>query len=132
LAPSLHIRITIGKKGLLHVDIEDIYALIPQMQCKSGCRECCINFGVPSRTRIEDDRINAFLREHGMEMKQAVGTACPYVSDRGCTIYPVRPFTCRLYGTSPNYRCKLGAGPLELLHPDEEADLFYYYQSNFF
>jgi hypothetical protein len=26
----------------------------------------------------------------------------------------------------------LGAGPLEFLHPDEEADLFYHYQSNFF
>jgi hypothetical protein len=116
----------------IFMDIEDIYALIPQMECKPGCRECCINFGVPSRTRVEDERIRAFLREHGMEMKQARGTTCPYVSARGCAIYAVRPFTCRLYGTSPNYVCKLGARPLELLHPDEEADLFYHYQSNFF
>jgi len=114
------------------LDIEDVYALIPKMRCKTGCVKCCVEFGVPSRTRVEDDRIRAFLREHGMEMKQATGTTCPYVSDRGCTIYPVRPFACRLYGASPNYLCQLGAGPLEFLHPDEEVDLFYHYQSNFF
>ena len=67
-----------------------------------------------------------------MELKQARGTTCAYVSDQGCTIYPVRPFTCRLYGASPNYLCKIGARPLELQHPDEEADLFFHYQSNFF
>jgi Fe-S-cluster containining protein len=114
------------------MDIEDIYALIPTMQCKPGCRECCIEFGVPSRTKIEDERLKLFLREHGMERKQAVGTTCPYVSDLGCSVYPVRPFTCRLYGVSPNYRCKIGVAPLNLLHPDEEDDLFYHYQSNFF
>ncbi|HYA42720.1 MAG TPA: YkgJ family cysteine cluster protein [Syntrophobacteraceae bacterium] len=114
------------------MDIEDLYALIPTMRCIPGCRECCIEFGVPSRTGIEDERIKSFLREHGMEMKHAVGTTCPYVCERGCAIYPVRPFTCRLYGASPNYLCKMGARPLDLLHPDEEADLLYRYQSNFF
>jgi Fe-S-cluster containining protein len=102
------------------------------MECKPGCRECCVNFGVPSRTRLEDELIRGYLRERGMQFKQATGTTCPYVSDLGCTIYPVRPFTCRLYGTSPNYLCKLGARPLDLLHPDEEEDLFYHYRSNFF
>ena len=114
------------------MDIEDIYSLIPDMLCKPGCKECCINFGVPSRTKVEDERIRSFLREHGMEMKQATGATCPYVSDIGCAIYPVRPFTCRLYGASPNYLCKVGARPLELLHPDEEADLFFRYRQNFF
>ncbi len=114
------------------MEIEDVYALIPEMHCNEGCKKCCIDFGVPSRTRVEDDRIKAFLREKGMELKQASGKTCAYVSEQGCTIYPVRPFTCRLFGTSPNYLCMEGARPLRLLDPDEEAELFHHYQSNFF
>jgi len=114
------------------MDIEDVYALIPEMQCRPGCKKCCIEFGVPSRTKAEDERIKAFLDEKGLKLKLAKNTTCPYVSDRGCEIYPVRPLTCRLFGTSPNYRCMEGAGPLRLLHPDEEEELFYHYRRNFF
>ncbi len=114
------------------MDIEDVYALIPQMQCEPGCMECCINFGIASRTSVEDERIKKFLRENGMNLKPSRGTTCSFLSEKGCSIYPVRPFTCRLFGTSPNYLCKKGARPVRLLHPDEEEDLFYFYRSNFF
>lgn len=114
------------------MDIEDIYGLIPAFPCIPGCVECCRSFGVPSRTRVEDERIKEFLRARGLSIKLAQGTTCPYVSDEGCAIYPVRPLTCRIYGTSPNYQCKRGARPLQLLHPDEEVDIFHYYQTNFF
>jgi Fe-S-cluster containining protein len=114
------------------MDIEDIYNLLPDVGCPGGCVECCRNFGVPSRTKVEDERIREYLRTHGMELKQAMGITCPYVSEKGCTIYPVRPLTCRLYGTSPNYLCKMGVRPLRLLHPDEEEEIFYLYRKNFF
>jgi Fe-S-cluster containining protein len=114
------------------MDIEDLYAMIPQMECPAGCTECCSNFGVPSRTRVEDERFKAYLKSRGREITQAEGTTCPYVSEKGCTVYPVRPFTCRLYGTSPGYRCKMGVSPLQPLNEDEEADLYNLYRENFF
>jgi hypothetical protein len=114
------------------MDIDDIYNLIPDFMCTNGCHECCQNFGVPSRTRTEDERIKAFLKKNAMKLGKAVGTTCPYLNELGCTIYPVRPLICRLYGTSPNYRCKMGVAPLKLLHEDEEAEIFHLYQTYFF
>jgi Fe-S-cluster containining protein len=114
------------------MEIEDLYELIPNVMCPPGCTECCSNFGVPSRTRVEDERIRGFLREQGRELGQAEGLRCPYVTEAGCSIYPVRPLTCRMYGSSVNYQCKMGAGPLRLLQEDEEAEIFYFYRENFF
>jgi len=113
------------------MDIEDIYGLLPDFQCPSGCTVCCSNFGVASRTRVEDERIREYLRVQGREPLPTQGTTCPYVCQHGCTIYPVRPLICRLYGTSPNYQCIMGVRPVRLLHEDEEAEIFQYYYDNF-
>lgn len=112
--------------------IQDLYALIPEFPCLPGCTACCRAFGIPSQTRTETRRIRKYLKEKGLPFKPAEGTTCPYVSDLGCTIYPVRPFICRLFGASPNLLCHLGARPLGLLHEDEEADLWHHYWENFF
>ena len=114
------------------MDIQDIYQLIPDFICTKGCHECCQNFGVPSRTRVEDERIKAFLHENSLPVGEAQGNTCPYLIETGCSIYPVRPLICRLYGTSPNYLCKMKVAPLRMLHEDEEADIFHLYQANFF
>ena len=45
------------------MDIEDIYNLIPDFMCTDGCHECCQNFGVPSRTKVEDERIKGISSE---------------------------------------------------------------------
>ncbi len=47
--------------------IDDLYDLIPELMCTEGCYECCKNFGVPSRTKVEDERIKTFFREHSMQ-----------------------------------------------------------------
>ena len=118
------------------MDIEDIYELIPDMICTEGCYQCCKNFGVPSRTKVEDERIKEFLREHSMQLGEAQGHTCPYLDESlaigGCSIYPVRPLICRLYGTSPNYLCKVGVRPVNLLQEDQEEEIFYLYRKNFF
>ncbi len=108
--------------------LDDLYALIPDMQCIPECTDCCRLFGVPSRTLEEDARIRAYLRDQGREIVTAQGTTCPYLSDQGCTIYPVRPFTCRLFGTTSNLLCPRGARPVELLHEDLEAEIQYRYR----
>ena len=112
--------------------IDDLYQLIPPFQCKEGCTECCKRFGIPSRTPIEDERIKKFLAAQGLSPGIAVGTRCPYVTETGCSIYPVRPLICRIYGTSPNYRCIMGLSPVEPLHPDLEAEIFELYRRYFF
>lgn len=114
------------------MEIEDLYTLISDFLCTPGCHECCENFGVPSRTQAEDERLKTFLREHQMRPGEATGNTCPYLDRTGCSIYPVRPLICRLYGTSPNYRCVRGVAPLRILHEDEEAEIFHLYQANFF
>ena len=114
------------------MDIEDLYALIPDIICTPGCIACCNNFGVPSRTAVEDERMQVYFRQHNLRFLEAKGNACPYVTARGCSIYPVRPLICRLYGTSPSYRCQMNIMPLNPLHEDEEAEILFLYQKYFF
>jgi hypothetical protein len=115
------------------VEIDDLYRMIPDFLCTPGCHECCSTFGVPSRTREEEERIRRFMAERGMAAVAARGTTCPHlVIGFGCSIYSVRPLICRLYGTSPTYRCVRGVSPLHLLHEDEEAEIFHLYQTYFF
>lgn len=113
------------------MEIDDLYAMIPRVPCPAGCITCCKNFGIPSRSMIEDERIGKFLKEQGMSYKEASGMTCPYVTETGCSIYPVRPFICRLYGTSPNYICIENYRPEMLLAPEEEEELFHLYYLHF-
>ena len=114
------------------MDINDIYELIPDFHCTEGCHDCCQNFGVPSRTRVEDERVKAFLRKNSMQLGEAQGNTCPYLNETGCSIYPVRPLICRLYGTSPSYRCKMEVMPIRFLHEDEEEEILHLYRTHFF
>ncbi len=111
--------------------IEDIYSLIPEFLCIEGCTECCRRFGVPSMKNVEKKRIMAYIRKHGIRIKKREDLTCPYVNEKGCTIYPVRPFICRLYGTSPSYPCIKGVFPTRMLHPDEEEEIFHRYMTEF-
>ncbi len=98
------------------MQIEDLYKLIPDFICTEGCHVCCQEFGVPSRTRVEDKRVKVFLQNNSMQPGKAQGNTCPYLNERGCSIYPVRPLICRIYGASVNYRYKMDVMPLRLLH----------------
>ena len=81
---------------------------------------------------MEDERLKAFLRNHQMQPGQAKGGNCPYLNREGCSIYPVRPLICRLYGTSPNHKCKMDVAPVRFMHEDEEEEVFYLYRKYFF
>lgn len=113
------------------MEIRDLYEMIPEMKCIPNCTLCCREFGVPSRTPIEDSIIKDYIQRHGMEVRPASGTTCPYVTERGCSIYPVRPLICRLYGTSKNYPCIKGVQPLFPLDEDQEAEILNLYLTLF-
>ncbi len=113
------------------MEIQDLYALIPEMQCIPNCTICCREFGIPSRTPLEEARIREYLDREKIKFSYASGTTCPYVTERGCSIYPVRPLICRLYGASKNYPCVKGVVPLSPLDEDQEAEIFHLYLSHF-
>ncbi len=107
--------------------LKDLYALIPPFDCHAGCTDCCRTIGVPSMTREEARRLREYLRAQGREPGVPKGGRCCYVSESGCTVYPVRPLICRLYGASADYLCPKGARPVTLLHEDEEAVIWQLY-----
>jgi len=111
--------------------LDDIYALIPRFECEPGCTACCRTVEILSMSPEEARRIRAWLRARGREPEEPRDGRCAYVSDRGCTIHPVRPLICRMYGNSPNHGCMKGVRPVELLHEDLEAEIWQLYRSTF-
>jgi Fe-S-cluster containining protein len=63
--------------------LEDLYELIPDFICTAECHTCCQDFGVPSRTQAEDERIKVFLKKNSMQSGEAQGNTCPYLNETG-------------------------------------------------
>ncbi|AEF95217.1 protein of unknown function UPF0153 [Desulfotomaculum nigrificans CO-1-SRB] len=93
-------------------ELQKIYDSLPQTTC-AGCATCC-NWGSPPAFFIEYLNMYKYLRDNLkdkwtefleksteyyylelVDPKQK----CPFLnSDNKCSIYPVRPFTCRSFG----------------------------------
>ncbi len=100
------------------------YAAIPSFICRPGCSDCC---GPHPWTKAEHERIAAWLAERGRPLLRATGLDCPYIENGRCSIYEVRPFICRLYGTVEGLRCPHGCGPARLLSEHERRHLMSQY-----
>ncbi len=90
-----------------------------QFSCHQGlsCFTFCCNkvdmllypFDVILLKKLLKIRSNEFLERYtrvvqghnpyfpGLMMKMAEDEKCPFLSDQGCTVYEVRPFSCRMY-----------------------------------
>jgi len=82
-----------------------------QAVCRLGCAYCCINVGTVDATTLEGMLIRSHLRgwqpkaraeidrklkRNRQEKLQRVFARCAFLDDElSCTIYPVRPFSCR-------------------------------------
>ncbi len=113
--------------------LDDLYKMIPSVPCPSGCISCCKKFGIPSRNEEEDRRLKEYLKIHNIpgrvndfEVSDEDNT-CPYVTTKGCAVYPARPFICRLYGASPSYPCIENIKPFNMLTSEEEAEILRIY-----
>jgi Fe-S-cluster containining protein len=118
------------------VELQKVYDSIPKLECKKECPEVCIT--TMELSQIEEINIRLFLKNRGREwidfrnfddfenhVKQigqhetAPNDAfacsclrCPYLTARNlCSIYPVRPLVCRLYGVYLGMKCKHGCTP---------------------
>jgi Fe-S-cluster containining protein len=104
---------------------EDLYGLIPDMTCPSGCSDCCcvVRFSRYEVAQISTVRkIRAVLKR----FRQATTQKCPYLTeDNRCSIYQVRPFVCRLFGTADieRLRCPKGMQPAKMLSAAEAESL---------
>jgi Fe-S-cluster containining protein len=113
------------RRGLRKKLHEELYAQIPNMSCLPGCSDCCciVRF---SRHEVAQISTAKILRAIFVRFRQATTQKCPYLTkDKRCGIYPVRPFVCRLFGTSEieRLRCPKGMVPDNLLSVEESENL---------
>jgi hypothetical protein len=85
--------------------LEKIYSRIPEFKCQERCGECC---GPVRWSLAEEIVIRDYIRRHGIEYRKmkSIMDYCPFLTeDKKCSIYPVRPLVCRVYGVLENLRC---------------------------
>ena len=88
--------------------LEYIYNQIPVSVCPPDCGACC---GILFPSLAELNNIKEWCSKHSVKYKDfnmQVGLNCSYlIEDKRCSIYPVRPFLCRLLGVCSTLPCPL-------------------------
>lgn len=95
------------------------------MQCDDDCGECC---GMVMCNDDEYRRIAAYAKRAKIKPKKQ-GTTCPFYQNGKCSVYPVRPAMCRLYGHVPGMECPRGYNVN--VGQDQERDFMDRYVANF-
>lgn len=92
-----------SKKGGGEMNLP-LYPKVPHMKCDAGCGECC-TFASCSEAELE--AITKYIAEKGIiPLKQ--GARCPLYLEGNCSIYPVRPWICRMFGHAMSLQCSRG------------------------
>jgi Fe-S-cluster containining protein len=103
--------------------LDELYARIPDVACRGLCFASCtsIEMSVVERDRIA--RAGVRILPLAEQDPARVGDdPCPALdADRRCTVYPVRPVICRLWGAVERLRCPHGCEPAGGWLSDEEA-----------
>lgn len=79
--------------------------VLQPMQCDDGCGRCC---GPVPVTENELGAIRRYVARRGIEPVDHGGLTCPLYIDGRCSVYPVRPFLCRVFGHVPALQCVRG------------------------
>jgi hypothetical protein len=89
-----------------------IPAIIPDHTRCVNCGECC---GVFLLCESDIRKIVSYLKEHMevldiAETKKHKRLTCPFRDEKNkrCSIYPVRPVVCRLFGVAKGLECPNG------------------------
>jgi uncharacterized protein len=104
--------------------LADIYKSIPKSTCPPNCGACC---GILYPSMAEIRNVKEWLASKNKPYKDFVMVSdCPYCSlDKSCEIYPVRPFLCRILGTSVDLPCPLKANkPERILNHSVSSALY--------
>ena len=111
----------------------------PRLDCREGCSYCCRKPGVlvtvPELLRIVQHVQDTFdaetasaVRERARRyVQQLAGRSfdeptdesvpCPLLSDERCTVYEIRPLTCRGYNSTSVDACRKAHGSTNVLVP---------------
>ncbi len=74
------------------------------MRCDDGCGACC---GVVPAGYDEYNAIIEYALAHGIK-PIAQGVTCPFYQEGKCTVYPVRPTMCHVFGHVKEMPCVKG------------------------
>lgn len=112
--PNLSVQGSVRLAGVLDdvrlQRLQELYGMIPSIQCKKSCHECC---GAHPWFPVEALNIRKFLFENNVGEMHAENllALCPYIEKDGCLIHPVRPILCRLFGVVKH--CKHSIADME-------------------
>lgn len=109
---------------------QDVHSQNPEMICHAGCSFCCEHHGSPITHALEWQAIEPLLEQdsdlksrvyarfqalkQGLRQNLKKGelvslrealfeTSCPFLEERRCAVYEVRPLTCRTFGNTRLY-----------------------------
>jgi Fe-S-cluster containining protein len=80
------------------------FPALPVMRCDVNCGACC---GIVLCKEGEYQKVVEYAAANGIApVKQ--GITCPWYQGGTCSVYPVRPGICRLFGHTEDLVCKHG------------------------
>lgn len=89
--------------------LKRLYAELPTIDCKGLCWESC---GPIAMTGVEHRRM---IREGGERYASGPKELCPYLEEHQCSVYPVRPLICRIWGLTEDMPCEWGCQPSRVM-----------------
>ncbi len=110
--------------GSNHTDIkEKLMEKVDSLHCKGLCQESCgpIVFSNGERERVkkycEENKLEfhdlneEYLKQSLLKIISGENAPCPYLKEGKCSIYPVRPMICHLWGAVDVMPCIFGCKP---------------------
>ncbi len=96
-------------------ELDAIYSGLPALECKGLCHDVCVAAGM---SRAEWGRI---LEELWGRVPKGDGVHCVLLEKGRCSVYPIRPLVCRLWGLvdHPLMKCPHGCTPERWLTSEE-------------
>ena len=115
-------------------DLTSILASIPNIECQGKCHQSCGSIII---SRDEQTMIREWCRKNGVKfhplpqkptalhLRQILNgecNSCKYLTDdKRCSIHPVRPIICRLFGVVDAMPCTFGCKPPDRILTAEEG-----------
>ena len=105
--------------------LDELYALIPKIECIPGCIQCCghIPWSVEEFSRLPTEYKELV---HIFQMKCGLAK-----QDVGCVAHKYRPLICRLFGVVEGIPCPAGVKADHLLSGEEAGAIVREYITNY-